>query len=309
MTGEGADASAPVLRPDGSSLAFLRKVDGTTRFSSFLSAAVSPRGGPQEISQRVTSSSQPDGSDDSVPAERPRTDDEKAALSATAGARSLGARLRRPDYGPSRGGASRRALAGVDHVVGSGGPRGKRFAARASRLRPIPRQASNRPWVAITRRAVRAPPRQVSSEPPTSVRARVVSPDACGSCVGAWVRQARLSLPQHLVVVETTVPAAERRGGLDPTLAGFVWKADSKTLVAHVQSGHRSRLVELAFEGRARRPCHRTWSRDRQPRVIGRGSLRTDPVDASSSPPRPSWHPRTPRHTTWRPESCWCSPI
>ncbi len=275
MTAKGADVSSPAFTPDGRSLAFLRKVSGKLKLHLILvdggEAAAIDTGKLDPTAFAFS----PDGSKIALLAERPRSEERKRETFQRGGARPWGR-----DWEPSRlwivpasGGDPVEAYAGPEHVVAFlWSPDGKRFSLV---LAPSsdPYESGNCAWIAISPTDGSAPARQVSSEP-ANLGEVAFSPD--GRFL-AWEQGVgTLSLLNHLVVVEVDGPgrwnAAAR---LDPTLAGFVWRGDSRSLTAHVAEKTRSRFVELGLDGSRVRDIPFAGPAGEPARIVN-GAVRSD---------------------------------
>ncbi|HEX6849817.1 MAG TPA: S9 family peptidase [Candidatus Polarisedimenticolaceae bacterium] len=249
MTAEGSDVSSPEFTPNGRSLAFLRKVDGKSKLHvlpvDFGEAAAIDTGKLEPASFAFS----PDGSKVAFLAERPRSEDRKREEFLRGGATAWGRKWepRRLWVVPVTGGDPVEAYAGPEHVVAfRWSPDGKRFALVLA-ASADPYEASNLAWVAIAPVDRSAAARRVSDEG-ANLGEVAFSPD--GRYL-AWEQGVgTLSLLNHLVVVE--VDGSRRWNAaakLDPTLMGFAWRGDSRSIVAHLAEKTRSRFVELAFDG------------------------------------------------------------
>lgn len=249
MTAEGAEVSSPAFAPDGKSIAFLRKAGAGWKIHrlplDFGEATPIETG---KLTPDAFAFS-PDGARIAFLAARPESDERKHERFRSGGAKAWGREWEpsRLFVVPAAGGDPAEVPTGPEHVVAfRWSPDGKSVALV---LAPSsdPYDVSNRASVAIGAADGSSPPRRVSSEP-ANLGEIEYSPD--GRLL-AWEQGVgTLSLLNHLVVVETEGSGRFNAAAkLDPTLAGFAWRGDSRSLVAHVLEKTRSRFVELAFDG------------------------------------------------------------
>ena len=248
-TSEGTEASDPQWSPDGSCLAFVRKLDGKQRLS------IMPVGGG-EASVVNTGTLEPgefafapDGGRIAFSAESPKTEAEKRADWEAGGAIQWGRQWRpmRLWVVPVAGGEPVQAYRGPEHVVAfRWSPDGKRFALLLADSAD-PYVASNLVRVAVAAADGSGEARWIETEP-RNVEGLAWSPD--GQFI-AYQRAGRgLSLLDVLSVAEVDGPLRSNAAAkLDPTLAGFVWRPDSRSLIAHVIAKTDSKLYDFAFDG------------------------------------------------------------
>lgn len=249
LTGGTESAEAPAFSPDGASLAFLRKRDGKRKIHVMPLVVGEARALDTGALDPSDFAFSPDGDRIAFLAALPESEEEKAARWERGGA-ILWDREWRPTrlwVMPVDGGEPAEVVAAPGHVVAfRWSPDGTRFAVLAS-TSSDPYEATNRRRPALVPSLATGSPRWLEEEP-ANVEHLAWSPD------GKTVAYARgvetLSLLNHLVVVEADGPgrwnAAAR---LDPTIIGFVWEPDGKTLIAHVVDRTASRLVRLARDG------------------------------------------------------------
>jgi len=248
-TGEEGEPREPRWAPDGGSIAFLRKTGDKVRIQ------ILPAGGGEA---RVLDTGKlepgslgfsPDGTRVAFTATPQPTDDEKRAAWASGGA----IRWDR-EWKPSRlwivplgGGEPVEAYRGPEHVVDfRWSPDGKRFALLLA-ASSDPYEAANVVRPAIVTADGTGAPRWL--EPAgRNVQGLAWSPD--GRFVAYQWGARGLSLLDEFVVAEAAGPGRWNAAAkLDPTLIGFVWRADSRSLVAHVAEKTESKLYDLAYDG------------------------------------------------------------
>jgi dipeptidyl aminopeptidase/acylaminoacyl peptidase len=248
MTWETESVSNPVFSPDGRLLAFLRKDDKKNRLRVMpLDGGESRRIDTGDLDPGALAFT-PDGSRIAFLAPAAPTEDEKLATFRSGGAEHVGHEWKpaRVWTVPVEGGAAVEAFRGPQHVVDySFSPDGKRLALLlAPSSDPYDASSLLRPAIAEVGSDA---PRFLDGRPAT-LQGIAWSPD--GKKV-AWLQGVdTLSLLNHLVVADADgLGRSNAAAKLDPTLDGFAWRADSKTLVALVDEKTRSRLVELAADG------------------------------------------------------------
>jgi dipeptidyl aminopeptidase/acylaminoacyl peptidase len=179
---------------------------------------------------------------------------------------------------PTGGGEPRRITAGNDHVTTfEWSPDGTRFA--------ISTAESADPYLAYTLRI----PKVISAADGAVLRALDSQPRALGTIRWspdgkqvAWETSDRtMSLLNRLAVHDLASGKTwSASAKLDPTLAGFVWSDDSRSLYAHVLEKTASRIYRLAADGSSATPLafdgrvvRSDLSHDRARRVLAFNSV------------------------------------
>jgi dipeptidyl aminopeptidase/acylaminoacyl peptidase len=240
----------PAWSPDGSTIAFQRgkkihlmRMDGGEA-RAIETGAFEPQG----------FAFSPDGKSLAFTATAPLTAEEKKERWRSGGAKVFEGEWRSAQLYvvPVDGGEPRRVTTGSDHVtVFEWSPEGTRFA--------IVTAESADPYLAYTLQT----PKVVSAADGAVIRQLDTQPRALGSLhwspdgkLVAWEKSDRtMSLLNVLAVYDLesgkTWSASAK---LDPTLAGFVWADDSRSLYAHVFEKTASRMYRLAVDGSAATP-------------------------------------------------------
>lgn len=241
---------APEWSPDGSAIAFLRArkihlmpMDGGEA-RAIETGSFEPR----------SFAFSPDGKSIAFTATAPLSAEEKKERWRSGGAKVFEGEWRSAQLFvvPVAGGEPRRITAGNDHVtVFEWSPDGTRFAVLTAE--------SADPYLAYTLQT----PKVIAAADGAVVRVLDAQPRALGAMhwspdgkLVAWETSDRtMSLLNRLAVCDVasgkTWSASTR---LDPTLAGFVWSADSRSLYAHVFEKTASRFYRLAADGSTAAP-------------------------------------------------------
>jgi dipeptidyl aminopeptidase/acylaminoacyl peptidase len=244
-------ASAPRWSPDGREIAFLRKQDGKTRLHRIPvdggEAVVVPTGELEPTSILWS----PDGRQIAFTAAVPETQEQQDAKWRTGDVEAFGEGWR-----PSAlwvvtrtGGEPRRVTRGDEHVAQAAwSPDGTRFLIATSRSAD-PYEVTSRLTPKIVAARNGAVLRVLEREPRGLDDCRW-SPD--GRLVAYLTGENTLSLLNVLRVREADGPGVWNAAStLDPTLAGYVWASDSRSLVAHVAERTGSHLYRLPAHGGA----------------------------------------------------------
>ena len=269
---EGAP-TRPRWSPDSSRLAFLRDRDDEPTLQ-----VLDMRGGEArpidtgELSP-VTYSWSPDGQWFAFTSQPALAESERRARWQRGGATRFdgdwgAAGLYVVASGPGASASPRRVDRGEVHIVDfDWSPDGQQFAVRtAASADPYHTWGLHR--IAVISAKDGALVTQLEDQPADTGRPR-------WSRDGRRVAYARghetLSLRNQLIVRDLATGARWNAASkLDPTLAGFVWAADSRSLLTHVQVATRSVLYRLSADGKRADPVHES------PYAIAEDTLTTD---------------------------------
>lgn len=283
--------AAPQWSPDGKSIAFLRTREGKQQI------VVLPLDGGEAHSVKSGNFEpqdfrwSPDGKSFAFTATLPLTDEEKKARWESGCAKAFGEEWRTSHLFVvlAEGGEPRRVTTWSEHVQAfRWSPDGTRFLVNAAE--------SSDPYFAYSLMT----PKIISATDGSVVKVLEPEPTVLGEIAwspdGRYVAYAEgnktLSLLNHLTVHcvaadcrdAKPVNAAQK---LDPTIAGLVWSADSKSIVAHVNEKTTSVFYRLAVDGSTAKPIpfaerivNSDLSRDRAGRFIAfHASTPTEPAN------------------------------
>ena len=243
-------ASQPQFSPDGTLLAFMRKKDKQAKLH-----VLNMSGGEAQIvdtrmHEPGTYAWSPDGRQFAFVAEAPQTDEEKHQDWSNGGAINWAGKWR-TNYlwtVPIAGGEPHRITADDMNISSfSWSPDGKQFLAVTS--------ISSDPYYAyslMTPRLLSAADGSVTKtllKKPAAIGETAWSPD--GRLVAFEIADGGLSLLNALMVHEVNGDGVwNAAASLDPTLSGFFFSADSKSLIAHLIEGTDSILYRLSVDGK-----------------------------------------------------------
>ncbi len=247
----GAEAvSEPAFSPDGATVGFLRKAEGKARLHLLSLAGGEARPLDTGALEPRAFAFSPDGRRVAFTAEAPPSAEEKRSAWESGGAVPWGHQWR-----PARlwvvdaAGGEPRAVTGPEvHVAAfRWSPDGRRFAAvLAGSSDPYEATLRLRPALVEIRAGGVAAPRWLDEEP------RVVdgiewSPD--GRYVAWQTGVGALILNQLLVREADGTGRWNAAARLDPTLEGFAWSGDGRSLLVRVVARTGTRLYRLARDG------------------------------------------------------------
>jgi len=243
----GSEApGTPAWSHDGTRIAFAGKAEGKRRIH------VLPIGGGE--AQPVDTGDLEPGAFEWSPDDRsfaftaspPRTEEEKAEAWRSGGAHEFEEQWRPAHLYvvPAEGGKPRRLTPGDEHVAGfHWSPDGERFVLVTSRSSDLYEEMVH-PTPAVVRASDGSVVKTLGGKDPRILGRFEWSPD--GRFVAFEAADGGLSLLNGLFVHEVD---GERSWNVAPsrdlTLDGFVWSADSRSIVAHVLDRTKSRLLRL----------------------------------------------------------------
>lgn len=249
LTNSEAAVSSPAWSPDGREIAFLRRQGGKQALNVMPLAGGEPRVVDLGALEPFSFEWSPDGAAFAFTAELPPTPQEKAARFRDGGARVYEGEWRQTHlFVVSRdGGEPRHVNQGDESVVDfAWSPDGARFAVVVAPTSD-PYQTMLFDEVRVISAETGAVLADLEREP-VSVRALSWSPD--GRYVAYQRPRSGLLLMNELRVHDLAGEDSwNAASGLDPTLMGFAWSGDSRSIVALVYERTSSKLYRLAPNG------------------------------------------------------------
>lgn len=248
LTRGEAFVSGPCWSPDGRTLAFVRKVDGTAALHLMPLDGGEPARLATGDLEPGSPAFSPDGRSVAFLAEAPLPEAEKRARWARGGAR----RWER-EFAPRKlyviavaGGVPREVPAGPNVISFAWSPDGGRFAVATSESAD-PYLVSSVARISVVDAAGKAPARAIA-RPAGSYGAPAWSPD--GRRVAVTALNGGLSNMNALLVCDAATGAArDLAPDPDRTFGGLAWAADSKSLVAVVSARTGTVLERFPLEG------------------------------------------------------------
>lgn len=239
--------------PDGTSISFVRQHEGKSRLMVMRLDGGEPRVVDAGKFEPQSYAWSPDGKSIAFLATLPLTEEEKTAKWKSGNGNVYGGEWRPSQLFvvPVEGGTPRQVTKGSENISAfEWAPDGTRFAVVVA-ASADPYDVSSLQTTRVISATEGRVLRRLETEP-KSIGAIHFSPD--GNWVAYEKGEGTLSLLNFLAVRcvaskctdETARNAAKK---IDPTLAGFVWAADSKSILSHVSERTTSAIYRLSLDG------------------------------------------------------------
>lgn len=245
--------SDPQWSPDGSSISFIRQRDGKSRLMLMRLDGGEPRVLDTGTYEPQTYAWSPDGKSVAFLASLPLTDEEKAAKWKSGNGNVVGGEWRQSQLFvvSADGGTPRQVTSGPENISAfDWSPDGLRFAVVVA-ASADPYDVSSLQTTRVISAKDGSVVKQLEREP-KGIGAIHFSPD--GNWVAFEKGEGTLSLLNFLAVhciTSACTDDSSRNAAkkIDPTLAGFVWAADSKSIFSHVYERTTSAIYRLSLDG------------------------------------------------------------